>query len=96
MEAWERQNQASTGEKYNSIPQLKEEDIRQMNQGNAEFLYNDEGYVTFLRGRFYDDKVTDTEKGVESLMGIADLLGFPGDRNFLQYMESRMNTATPI
>ena len=50
LEAWERQNQAATGENHNNVPQLKEEDILQMNQGNADFLYNDEGYVTFLRG----------------------------------------------
>ena len=55
-------------EKYNEVPQLNEADIYQMNQGNAAFLYNDQGYVSFLRGRFFDEKVTDTEKGVESLM----------------------------
>ena len=46
LEAWERQNQAATGENHNNVPQLKEEDILRMNQGNADFLYNDEGYVT--------------------------------------------------
>ena len=88
MEAWERQNQAATGENHNNVPQLKEEDILRMNQGNADFLYNDEGYVTFLRGRFYEDKVTDTEKGVESLMGIAELLGLSrGSEFFAVYGE---------
>lgn len=88
MEAWERQNQAATGENHNNVPQLKEEDILRMNQGNADFLYNDEGYVTFLRGKFYEDKVTDTEKGVESLMGIAELLGLSwGSEFFAVYGE---------
>ena len=88
LEAWERQNQAATGENHNNVPQLKEEDILRMNQGNADFLYNDEGYVTFLRGRFYEDKVTDTEKGVESLMGIAELLGLSwGSEFFAVYGE---------
>ena len=27
LEAWERQNQAATGENHNNVPQLKEEDI---------------------------------------------------------------------
>lgn len=62
LEAWERQNQAATGENHNNVPQLKEEDILQDESGKCGFLYNDEGYVTFLRGRFYEDKVTDTEK----------------------------------
>ena len=88
LEAWERQNQAATGENHNNVPQLKKEDILRMNQGNADFLYNDEGYVTFLRGRFYEDKVTDTEKGVESLMGIAELLGLSrGSEFFAVYGE---------
>ncbi len=88
LEAWERQNQAATGENHNNVPQLKEEDILRMNQGNADFLYNDEGYVTFLRGKFYEDKVTDTEKGVESLMGIAELLGLSwGSEFFAVYGE---------
>lgn len=103
VDAWERQNQegfsqGNTGDgreenpsgeqNYNEVPQLKEEDIYQMNQGNAAFLYNDQGYVSFLRGRFFDEKVTDTEKGVESLMGIADLLGLSkGSEFFAVYGE---------
>ena len=67
---------------YNEVPQLSEADIYRMNQGNAEFLYNDQGYVSFLRGRFSDEKVTDAEKGIESLMGIADLLGLSKGSEF--------------
>ena len=73
---------------YNEVPQLSEADIYRMNQGNAAFLYNDQGYVSFLRGRFSDEKVTDAEKGVESLMGIADLLGLSkGSEFFAVYGE---------
>ncbi|MFR8219938.1 MAG: hypothetical protein ACLU9T_02200 [Blautia faecis] len=44
--------------------------------------------MTFLRGRFYEDKITDTEKGVESLMGIAELLGLSmGSEFFAVYGE---------
>ncbi len=59
MDAWERQNREANQDSgtadepgtapYNNTPQLSEDDIRQMNQGNAEFLYNDQGYLTFLR-----------------------------------------------
>ena len=104
VDAWERQNQEedsnqgnvgdggegnpSGEENYNEVPQLNEADIYQINQGNAAFLYNDQGYVSFLRGRFFDEKVTDTEKGVESLMGIADLLGLSkGSEFFAVYGE---------
>ena len=98
MDAWERQNREANQDSgtadepgtapYNNTPQLSEDDIRQMNQGNAEFLYNDQGYLTFLRGKFYDEQVTDAEKGVESLMGIADLLGLSkGSEFFAVYGE---------
>ena len=51
-------------------------------------MYNDQGYLTFLRGKFYDEQVTDAEKGVESLMGIADLLGLSkGSEFFAVYGE---------
>ena len=58
VDAWERQNQedfsqGNTGDgreenlseeqNYNEVPQLSEGDIYQMNQGNAAFLYNDQG-----------------------------------------------------
>lgn len=98
MDAWERQNREANQDSgtadepgtapYNNTPQFSEDDIRQMNQGNAEFLYNDQGYLTFLRGKFYDEQVTDAEKGVESLMGIADLLGLSkGSEFFAVYGE---------
>lgn len=58
------------------------------NQENIVYLYNEQGYVKFIRGRFYDKKVTDTEKGVESLRGIADLLGLSkGSEFFAVYGE---------
>ena len=98
MDAWERQNREANQDSctadepgtapYNNTPQLSEDDIRQMNQGNAEFLYKDQRYLTFLRGKFYDEQVTDAEKGVESLMGIANLLGLSkGSEFFAVYGE---------
>lgn len=38
--------------------------------------------MSFLRGKFFEEKVTDAEKGVESLMGIADLLGLSKGAEF--------------
>lgn len=86
VDAWKRQMQESSGasdkEKYNQAPQLSVDDICEMNQGNAVFLYNEQGYVSFLQGKFFEEKVTDAEKGVESLMGIADLLGLSKGAEF--------------
>ena len=87
MDAWKRQSQEPSGssdaaEHYNRVPQLSVEDIYEMNRGKAEVLYNEQGYVSFLRGKFFEEKVTDVEKGVESLMGIADLLGLSKGAEF--------------
>ena len=55
VDAWKRQMQESSGasdkEKYNQAPQLSVDDICEMNQGNAVFLYNEQGYVSFLQGK---------------------------------------------
>ena len=59
-----------------------------LNRDKPVFLYNEQGYVSFIRGRFFDEKVTDMEKGVEALQGIADLLGLSkGSEFFAVYGE---------
>lgn len=65
-----------TGQKqYNTTTQLTEDDLLDMNGGNATILYSEEGYLTFLRGTFWDEKVQDAEDGILSLYGMAELLG---------------------
>ena len=65
-----------------SVTQLTKEDILRMNDGDASFLFSEDGYLTFLRGKYYEEPVTDYEKGIESLWGIVDLLGFDKDTEF--------------
>lgn len=75
-------------EQYNDTYQLTENDILKMNHGDADFLYSEDGYLTFLRGKYYGEKVTDAEKGIESLNGIAGLLGLSkGSEFFAVYGE---------
>ena len=59
---------------YNTAYQMTEDDIFRMNGGDAAVLYTD-GYLTFLRGRYCEEKVTDAEEAVASLSGMASLLG---------------------
>ena len=59
---------SSTGDEY---PQLSEEDIQKMNGGKARFVYGDEGYVTFLQGRFSEDKIEDYEQAVAALQSVS-------------------------
>ncbi|MDO5423606.1 MAG: M4 family metallopeptidase [Eubacteriales bacterium] len=81
-EVWKRKNS------YNDTPQLTEKDLLEMNGGDADFLYSEDGYLTFLRGKYYEEPVTDVEKGVESLNGIASLLGLSkGSEFFAVYGE---------
>ena len=72
------------------VPQLTEDDIIRMNNGDCAILYSSEenGYITFLRGKYYDKKVTDMEEGIESLRGIQNLLGITkGSEFFCVYIE---------
>ena len=67
---------------YNTAQQLTEDDLVQMNGGNITILYSEEGFLTFLRGRYWDEKVTDPEDGIRSLFGMAALLGLGAGSEF--------------
>ena len=72
---------------YNTAYQLTEEDISDMNDGNVLIVYNDEGYVSTLIGRYYDGVINDQEDAVESLNGVASLIGiFKGAEFFCDYI----------
>ncbi len=55
--------------------QLTAEDIVRLDNGDAEVIFNDEGRVTFIRGRYSPEKVEDYEDAAESLNYVATLLG---------------------
>ena len=44
---------------YNTAVQLTEEKIQEMNDGKAVILYDENGYLSFLDGIFYDQPVSD-------------------------------------
>ena len=64
-----------SGDHYNTELQLTEADIQEMNDGKAVLLYDENGYLSFLDGRFYDRPVKDYEEAIEALNGVASLLG---------------------
>lgn len=66
----------------NTTPQLTQEDILAMNDGDAQFVYNEAGYLTFLNGRYYEEKVDDYEEAVASLNGVASLIGLGAGSEF--------------
>ncbi|MBO6197739.1 MAG: M4 family metallopeptidase [Butyrivibrio sp.] len=68
---------------------LTEEDIQAMNNGNAIFVYSNEGYLSTLVGRYYNKKIVikpgsmeTAEDAINSLNGIASLLGLQEDTRF--------------
>ena len=44
--------------------QLTAEDIQRMNGDKAHLVFNDAGYLTFLNGKFSDQKIEDHEDAV--------------------------------
>ena len=82
---------ADTPEQTETDParQLTEDDIIAMNNGDYTMLFSEEGYLTFLRGRYYDGKVTNEEEGIESLFGIQQLLGLSKGSEFFAVFGSR-------
>ena len=78
----EGEAEQETEKLYNETVQLTEEDILRMNGGDASFVYSDEGYLTFLRGKFYEGKINGFEDAIVSLNGIARLLGLSKGSEF--------------
>ena len=58
-----------------TYPQLTADDIVRLDNGDAELIYDEEGRVTFIRGRYSPEKVTNYEEAVESLNYVSSLLG---------------------
>ena len=69
--------------------QLTVDDIQAMKGGKARILYNDEGYVTFINGRFSDLKVTDHETAVATIQQVAGLLGLNKGSEFFANFVSK-------
>jgi Zn-dependent metalloprotease len=68
--------------------QLTIEDIQAMNDSLVIDLYNNNGYLSTLVGKFYDKPIANAEDGVESIRGMASLLGLTkGCEFFVVYGE---------
>ena len=56
-------------------PQLTADDIVRLDEGDAELIYDDEGKVTFIRGRYSPERVLNEEDAADSLNYVSGLLG---------------------
>ncbi len=69
--------------------QLTVDDIQAMNGGHARVLYNDEGYVTFINGKYSNLRVTDHESAVATIQQVAGLLGLNAGSEFFANFVSK-------
>ncbi|MBQ7058455.1 MAG: M4 family metallopeptidase [Firmicutes bacterium] len=78
------------GAANNEPKQLTIEDIQAMNPNSLVIdCYTNDGYLSTLVGKFYDKKVTNYEEGVQSIQGLASLLGLSkGCDFFIVYSET--------
>lgn len=76
--------------------QLTIEDIQAMNGDSLVIdIYGNDGYLSTLIGKFYEGKVLNAEDGVESVKGLASLLGLTkGCEFFAVYREKDDNNYT--
>ena len=57
------------------IPMLTASDIQNMNNNNALIVYNDEGNVSTIVGRFFHRPVADEDDAINAVKGVQELLG---------------------
>lgn len=84
------ENQAqSMAQESGTLVQLTIEDIQAMNGDNVVIDIYNNGYLTTLVGKYYEDKVQNAEDGVESVRAMASLLGLTkGCEFFAVYSET--------
>lgn len=72
--------------------QLTIEDIQAMNPDSLVIdCYTNEGHLSTLVGKFYEGKVTNYEEGIESIQGMAALLGLGKGSNFFCVYSEKNN-----
>ena len=89
----ERKAENQSGADETMPDQMTMEDIQRLNgDSNIIGLFNSQGFLTLLMGRFYDGRVTDAEEGILAVRGMATLLGFGKGCEFYTIYISHNNT----
>ena len=70
------------GEIQAGIQQYTRDDIQRMNDGTANMVFGNEGYLSFLQGRFSENKVENYEQAIEAIRPMAELLGLGAGSEF--------------
>ena len=64
------------------LQQYTKDDIQRMNNGKANMVFGNEGYLSFLQGRFSENKVENYEQAIEAILPMAELLGLSAGSEF--------------
>ena len=72
----------ASGQIQEGIQQLSRSDIQRMNNGKANMIFGNEGYLSFLQGKFSNNKIENYEQAVESIQPLAELLGLSSGSEF--------------
>ncbi len=59
-------------------------DLQAMNDGNLVYATNDSGYITFLRGKYYDGVISNADDVIRALDGVSALLGADETTGFVK------------
>ena len=82
-----------TGDQPGAVKQLTMEDIQAMNPGSSVIaVFSNNGYLSMLLGKYYDQPVNNMEDGIRSIQGMASLLGFGKGCEFFAVYSERNNT----
>ena len=68
-----------------AAPALTLEDLQALNDGNLVHTTNDEGYLTFLRGRYSETPITNQDEAWKALDSISGLLGADEQTGFKRH-----------
>ena len=76
-----------------AFPQITIEDVQAMNPDSSILaVFSNNGYLSLLMGKYYDKPVKNAEDGIESIRGMASLLGLEKGCDFFAVYGSKNNT----
>ena len=76
-----------------SVRQLTMKDVQAMNPDSpVQAVFSNNGYLSVLMGKYYDQPVHNAEEGIESIRGLATLLGLETGCEFLAVHGTKNST----
>lgn len=96
--AWAEEDDISGGGPNGeaSVRQLTMKDVQAMNPDSpVQAVFSNNGFLSVLMGKYYDQPVHNAEEGIESIRGLATLLGLEKGCEFLRCTAPKTVQVTP-